>query len=394
MPRLSSTICDLTGAAIDNGSLTLLEQIGNGAFGVVYHAVDTTKSPTPREYAVKCLKKFEPGSKEQQMQAHELSLHQRVSDHPGVVTVHRIIDEHKDFIFVVMDLWHGDLFTTIRDHMVFYRKDELVKQAFIQLIDAVEYCHHKGVYHRDLKPENVLCSMDGSRLYLADFGLSTSHPVTSDFNIGTQGYMSPECRGVDFDFEAYSSDKNDVWALGIFLINMLMSIMPWDRAELDNDARFPITTQANELLHRILCPIPHLRITLADLRSEVMKVERFFVTDEEIAQSPERVRLYAGKLADLAAEVSPPRPRSPVTRSMILLVPALTFSSSAETDSDLVTPETHPADASVGISDVSDGADIGEPLVLSGKATHRGRRKSSAKAVRFFARTLRKLKMV
>ncbi|THH11566.1 hypothetical protein EW146_g8001 [Bondarzewia mesenterica] len=394
MPCISSTIRNLTGATIDNGSLMLLEQIGRGAFGVVYHAVDTTKTSNPKEYAVKCLKKFELGSKEQQMQAYELSLHQRVSDHPGVVTVHRVIDEHKDFFFVVMDLWHGDLFTTIRNHTIFYRKDELVKQAFIQLIDAVEYCHCKGVYHRDLKPENVLCSTDGSRLYLADFGLSTSHPVTSEFNVGTQGYMSPECRGIDFDFEAYSSDKNDVWALGIFLINMLMSIMPWGRAELDNDARFPITTQTNELLHRILCPIPHLRITLAELRSEVMKVKRFFMTDEEIAQSPERVRIYAGKLADLAAEVTPPCPRPPVTRSMILLVPPLTFSSSAETDSDLVTPETHPADASIGISDVSDGPDIGEPLVRAGKVTRRGRRKSPAKAFPFFARSLRKLKII
>ncbi|KAA1479682.1 hypothetical protein DENSPDRAFT_744351, partial [Dentipellis sp. KUC8613] len=56
---------------------------------------------------------------------------------------------------------------------VFWRNDELVRDALLQLTDALGACHVRGLYHRDVKPENILCSADGRALRLVDFGLAS-----------------------------------------------------------------------------------------------------------------------------------------------------------------------------------------------------------------------------
>jgi serine/threonine protein kinase len=85
----------------------------------------------------------------------------------------------------------GDLFAAITKKHLFHSNGWLIKRAFIQLVDAVQYCHDLGVFHRDIKPENVLCSVDSANVRLADFGLSIRSPVCHDFGCGSSYYMSP-----------------------------------------------------------------------------------------------------------------------------------------------------------------------------------------------------------
>lgn len=73
----------------------------------------------------------------------------------------------------------------------YFQNDALITDVFLQIIDAVEYCHEQGVFHRDLKPENILCNQDGTHVVLADFGLATRQPISDDLGVGSGYYMSP-----------------------------------------------------------------------------------------------------------------------------------------------------------------------------------------------------------
>lgn len=183
---------DLDGHVIDGGRLQLLESLGSGAYGKVYRAVDITSPRHNRAfYAVKCLLRPAPGSNQEEFQNREFTLHSLVCDHPNIVTLHRVIYD-REFVYVVLDLCTGgDLFSAIIETRVFQNNVQLIKHSFIQLIDAVHYCHEKSVFHRDLKPENVLCVNDGCDIRLADFGLSIQNHVSKDFGCGSSYYMSP-----------------------------------------------------------------------------------------------------------------------------------------------------------------------------------------------------------
>lgn len=188
----TDTMPDLTGRSLDGGRYRLLESLGSGAYGKVYRAIDISRQlSSPKFYAIKCMNKPASGTHPELLQKREFSHHKRVSSHPNVVTFHRTwADRHQ--VYVVLDLCTGgDLFSAITERGVFYKNSKLIKNTFIQLISAVRYCHAMGVYHRDIKPENVLCSDDGSEIWLADFGLSTTKKISRDFGCGSSYYMSP-----------------------------------------------------------------------------------------------------------------------------------------------------------------------------------------------------------
>ena len=180
------------GTLIDNGSLELVELLGQGGYGIVYRAFDT-RSPIPISYAVKCLPHAHASrsSRRRQLHLREIRLHKLASAHPNVVSLHRVVED-KDFTYIIMDYCEdGDLFTQILHQRRYLGQDELVKHVFLQLLDAVEYSHSLGIYHRDLKPENVLCFDGGLRLAITDFGLATTDAFSEEFRTGSAYHMSP-----------------------------------------------------------------------------------------------------------------------------------------------------------------------------------------------------------
>ena len=188
MPNIVPRIDQLVGQVIDDGSLCLVDPLGQGSGGIVFRAIDLCSS-TP--YAVKCMVKGEPGSRQATFQEREIRLHSAVSSHSSVVTLHKVVEED-GYIFLVLDFCPGgDLFKFLTERGTYVRNDALVKDVMIQLIDGVEHCHRRCVSHRDIKPENIMCNKDGTQLKLGDFGLATDTSFSRNFGAGTSGYMSP-----------------------------------------------------------------------------------------------------------------------------------------------------------------------------------------------------------
>ncbi|KAJ5601515.1 hypothetical protein N7510_011049 [Penicillium lagena] len=266
--------------------LELTGILGVGAYGVVYTAVDIHTNVL---YAVKALNKAGLDPRQLKFQQHEIKLHHLASAHPNVVSLVRIMDS-VDCTYVVMEFCpEGDLFSSITDKGNFVGNDPLVKRVFLQLLDAVQFCHNMGIYHRDLKPENVLVTDQGMTVKLADFGLATTDYFTSDFGCGSTFYMSPECQQSNpRPMSCYASAANDVWSLGVMLVNLTCGRNPWKRASME-DATFraylkdpfflksilPLSTDMVCILSRIFECDPSKRITIAELRQLIVDCPRF-----------------------------------------------------------------------------------------------------------------------
>ncbi|KAI0746857.1 kinase-like domain-containing protein [Daedaleopsis nitida] len=299
---------DFTGKIIDGAGIRLVKKLGQGSFGVVYRAVNiTTNSPlssssNPHHYAVKIVMKEEANSWAWLLQQREISAQMHVRDHPNVAYIHATY-ECDEYIYIVLEHCEGDLLDAIFEQDRYSHNEALLKSIFVQLLDAVDYCHQRGVYHRDLKPENILTSKDGTVVKLTDFGLSTTVNVSDGWCTGSLDYMSPECLGEDYNFQAFSTQSSDVWSLGVILTNLIARSFPWKMALLSNEnylyylanpsylrEMLPISEQAAEILKAIFNPDPIARITIPELRELVLNVDTFFMCDEDIASGNEHLQ--------------------------------------------------------------------------------------------------------
>lgn len=189
---------DLIGHIIeaDAGRLTFVEVLGEGAYGVVFraveqHAVGTSSKVSPNQYAVKVLRIADDHTVEGQCQSREIVTHKIASEHPNVLTLHQVIEDDP-FIYLVMDYCPGgDMYTAIVKRHAYCQNDALAKSVFVQLLDAVQSCHEKSIFHRDLKPDNIFVSEDDSKVVLGDFGLATDVDISTSFSCGSTYYLSP-----------------------------------------------------------------------------------------------------------------------------------------------------------------------------------------------------------
>lgn len=268
--------------------LELTSILGVGAYGVVYTAIDIH---THIPYAVKALNKMGLDPRQLKFQQREIKLHHLASHHPNVVSLVRIMDSLECTFVVIEFCPEGDLFTNITERGHYVGNDPLAKGAFLQILDAVQFCHSIGIYHRDLKPENILVTDHGMTVKLADFGLATTDYYTSDFGCGSTFYMSPECQQPNpRPYTSYASGPNDVWSLGVILVNLCCGRNPWKRASTEDstfraflkDPQFlrsilPLSPELNSILRRIFECDPVKRITLPELRRLIMECPRFTV---------------------------------------------------------------------------------------------------------------------
>ena len=132
-------------------------------------------------------------------------------DHPAIVRVESLEDDNVVGRCIVMEWVEGQTLDQWRQG----KSAADVRAMFSQLLDAVDYLHHHGIYHHDLKPSNIIIAHDG-RLKLIDFGLSDG-PQYAAFkhSAGSDGFVAPEQKaGTTADHRA------DIYALGCILLSL------------------------------------------------------------------------------------------------------------------------------------------------------------------------------
>ena len=187
---------DFTGRVLHNGRYHCINKLKSGTYGVIYRATDyepdgSGDSLQTEEVAIKVYSKTRLDTLELKRIRQARVLHRTMSDHPNVVTL-RDDFEDQHHIYLVFDLCPGGtLHSHIKKNALFWKDDDLIRKVFLQILDAVEACHARGVSHRALNPQNILCNEDGTQVFLTGFDMATDKKTASDFNSTSQAYTSP-----------------------------------------------------------------------------------------------------------------------------------------------------------------------------------------------------------
>jgi len=251
-------------------------ELGRGGMGVVYRARDPILN---RDVAVKLIGSSELTPEIEERFQREAQIVAQM-DHAGIVPIHDL-GRHEGSLFFVMPfvegtnlrrlLWEGSL-----------RLGEVLDIA-IQVADALDYSHSRGVVHRDIKPENimVLRELGGNlRVRVMDFGLahaSSENRLTKTGTlIGTVSYLSPE------QVTSHAFDgRSDIYALGVVLYECLTGEPPF-------------SGEVQSILYRIVHEVPQPPRSLgSEIREELQNIVL-----QCLEKDPSRRPQKAGQLAE------------------------------------------------------------------------------------------------
>jgi serine/threonine protein kinase len=250
------------------GAYRVIESLGEGGMGTVYRAEQT--HPVRRAVAVKVIK---PGMDTRDVVARFEAERQALAlmDHPNIAKVLDAGTTPEGRPFFVMELVEGVPITTFCDDRGWTIPRRL--GLFVEVCQAVQHAHQKGVIHRDLKPTNVLVALyDGKPVpKVIDFGVAKAvgrkladETMVTEVGavIGTLEYMSPEqAEPNQLDVDT----RGDVYSLGVLLYELLTGTTPHRRERL----REAPLLEALRLIREEEPPKPGTRLSTAEELSAV-----------------------------------------------------------------------------------------------------------------------------
>ncbi len=306
----------------------IIEQLGAGGMGVVYKAEDT------RLHRLVALK-FLPNEFARNPQSLERLRREAQAaaslNHPNICTIHDV-GEWEGKPFLVMELLEGKPLNRVIGSVPL-RVDRQLEIA-IEIADALDAAHSRGIIHRDIKPANIFIT-DRGHAKLLDFGLAKvaaerrAHSGASDeatlataaemltspgSTVGTIAYMSPEqVRGEDLD------NRSDIYSFGAVLYEMATGHTAFSAstagltfdAILHSEPAPPsqvnpkLPAELDRVIARALEKDANLRYqTAADLRAELQRVKR----DLDSGRTSTRLTAAITAAAVPAAPDAPPSP--------------------------------------------------------------------------------------
>ncbi|MDP1940504.1 MAG: serine/threonine-protein kinase, partial [Gallionella sp.] len=205
------------------GRYEVLSELGQGAMGVVYKAMD------PLIDRIVAIKTINLGLAQEEKEEYEGRFYQEAKaagrlNHPNIVTIYDV-GKSAEIAYIAMEFLQGrELRDVLREHDGLLPVDQVLDMV-AQVASGLAYAHEHGIVHRDIKPSNIMLIRDG-HVKITDFGIarmaSSAVRTQTGMVLGSPKYMSPEqVLGKVID------QRSDIFSLGVMLYEMLTGEAPF-----------------------------------------------------------------------------------------------------------------------------------------------------------------------